>query len=204
MARTADELRDAVVEQRSALRSSCAAFDGGHRWEARRIATTLVNLFHTKGRTTALLEQAGILGGLRLLSTASPNPPGNLLTWSPLIMMQMGPMGASYAPVLDAPFIEKRHTPFQEWWDETVYEDGDYNLTRSILLRTLRDQDGGSHYDADVSDQAYKLLKRGAGWVAQTEDGEEHAIGDAELASTRQIAFEVEETLERTLGPNSH
>ena len=195
MPRTPEELKKAVSEQRSAIRASCKAFDGGDRWEARRIATAIINLVFDKARTQSLLTQLGVKATTSFLSTSEPSMPGNLLTWHPLIMFVIG-SGARYEPQLET-HSYSNFMPFDDWWNESVYEDGNLTLTRSVLLRTLRDQDGGSHYDPEISDKAYKLMKSGAGWGFMTPDGSEHPMEDAELATVRQIAYEVEITLDK-------
>ncbi|NNU66544.1 hypothetical protein G9X67_14800 [Rhizobium sp. WYCCWR 11152] len=196
MPRTIEDLRKAVSEQRRAIRASCTSFDSGEKWEARRLATAIINLFHDKGRTQSLLNQLGLKEDMLLLSTSQPNPPGNLIAWSPLLVMQWG-AGVHYQPLLGQMPSRARFIQFDEWWNESVYEDGELKLTRSVLLRTIRDQDGGSHYDPDLSDEAYKLMKGGAGWYFQGENGAEYPMEDAELTTARQIAYEVEMSLDR-------
>lgn len=197
MPRTPEELNQALEEQLQALRSSCRSYDDGQKWEAKRIATTLVTLFHSRGKTKALLEQMDLLNGLELITSAEPNPPGNLMTWTPLVFMRST---GECLPHLSDPIPGFKKIPFQQWWEESVYEDGNLKLSRSLLLRTLRDQEGGSHYDSEVSDDAYKLMKNGAGWYIRLADGTEHPFGDVELATARQIAYEAEQSLKDLMG----
>lgn len=189
MSRSQEELQKAFAEQVLALLSSCAAYDAGHEWEARRLATTIVNLVHDKGRTQSLLGQLGQKQQIKWFTTSSPNHPGNVLPWSPMVMIVGGLSG--YKPIMDAPLGRSEFIAFEDWWNETVYEDGPLKLSRSVLLRTLRDQDGGSHYDPEISDGAYKLMKGGAGWFMVAGDGTELPMSSAELATARQIAYEV-------------
>jgi hypothetical protein len=123
------------------------------------------------------------------------------MDWSPLTAIRAtvldGEMTSKHIPRLDSP-SETNLLKFEEWWNETVYENKRGKLTRATLLRTLRDQEGGAHFDSTVSDHAYIDLKARSNWrQIVSKDGVESAspIGQAELATARQIAYEVDYSL---------
>lgn len=200
MGRTESELKQELKNQRSAIRASCEGFDSGESWEAARIATAIINLLFDKRSAKSVLTQMGERATLSLLSTATPNPSGNALPWTPLvysrtIVSSTAPRASSiFKPILDAPFGGSQYLPFEEWWAEVIYEAKGEKLSRGDLLRTLRDQDGGSHYDNEITDPAYTSLKDGAGWIL-TVDGETREVSGAATASARQIAYELEQSL---------
>ena len=87
--------------------------------------------------------------------------------------------------------------PFQEWWDEVVIRDsGDNLFSRSDLVLTMADQDGGAHVDPDLN-EAYANLSRfnSQGWAVRS-GGSSYEPGNSLTAtSVRQIAHEVEQSL---------
>jgi hypothetical protein len=70
-------------------------------------------------------------------------------------------------------------------------------LTRGDVVRTLRDQEGGSHFDPTLTEPVYiKLVKNGsAGWLHINERAATLIDPGPHLATMRQIAWEMEQTL---------
>lgn len=210
MPRTVDELEIAARKQMSALQSSCAQFDIGCDWEAARIATSIFNLAYdnSKRRIHSILTQLDRKRSMDFYSTSVASPEENALPWAPLTYQSMtigtGPDGArvsdaTFMPLLDAPFAVPRAVSFDAWWAEPIYSWRNQHLSRQTLLATLRDQEGGSHFDAEVTDPMYLSLKSGAGMESSvsgvTEDGRAYetvtALAGGEAASARQIGFEM-------------
>jgi hypothetical protein len=55
-----------------------------------------------------------------------------------------------------------RLLPFEDWWNEVVLRHkDDRTLNRGQIIRVMRDQDGGAHYDASLSDPVYAAAVRG-------------------------------------------
>ena len=169
--RTSLEIEEAFREQRSFLRSSCKAYDEGVFAEARRMATAVHVLLHdSHGRTRSLLTQLGLKDELQFVSSAEP-----IKDRFPKLALA-GVMGlpgrrAEVLPWCARPEKppELRSLPFGEWWGETVFQESFYKgpgrrievgrtQTRMKLVRSLRDQDGGSHYDGSLNDGAYVSL----------------------------------------------
>lgn len=53
-----------------------------------------------------------------------------------------------------------RFLPFGEWWNEAIYlSKAGVPLTREDIVRAIRDQDGGGHFDATITNEAYAELR---------------------------------------------
>jgi hypothetical protein len=70
-------------------------------------------------------------------------------------------------------------------------------LTRKELVLTLRDQEGGGHFDEELRNPAYIAISTpDFGWKWITPDGEKPINPGAHLATMRQIAWEAEKSIE--------
>jgi hypothetical protein len=204
--RTRDELVEALAEQRGAIRASGASFDEGELWEAKRLAAAVYVLVHDgKGRTKSLLTQLGVRASLRFLSTAKPLDPKNLLTEHSLVSMRVEVREtgsrARYRPAFDLyeQLFAFNRLQFLSWWEEPVIRDNQRRvLSRKNIVFSLRDQEGGAHFDEELRDEVYKSLvkENSAGWVVQKGDVMQPVMPGPHLATMRQIAWELERTLE--------
>ena len=193
-----------LLEQQAALTASCDWFDAGHTWEAKRIATIIHVLVHDKGRTISLLTQVGLKSATRFLASGPPCNPKNMLSDTPLVGWEMGSDGAKCHPLCGLPnsaaLYPAKWLPFTKWWEEAVLKDrSGLMLSRRNLVFSLRDQDGGSHVDEKLTDQAYTSFAKqhGAGWWFQKAGSNPTAIGkDVHRYTMRQIAWEVMQTLQ--------
>lgn len=205
--RTRAEILEALNVQRRAIEISCKSYDEGNRWEALRLATSVHLMVHDRGKNDrALLTQLGVKAGMKFLASAPPTDPRNLLREVTLAGIKLNFGGgkessAEYVPLLDSGPERHRLLPFSKWWeDEQIFRDGEFSLTRRKLVFTLRSQEGGAHFDEVQQNPHYERLARetktapvviGAGRPATP-------IMKAELASMRQIAWELLESLART------
>ncbi len=204
--RDADELREAFEAQKSALTSSCKAYDEGEKWEALRLATTIYILVRDGGKKNrSILTQMGIRNSMEFAVPTSPAAdPRNLASYTPLVMLQLrlgeGGGGVNYVPRLNEFPSGHRMLRFDEWWDrELVYRSGgdQHRMTREKLVFALRNLDGGAHYDEEIRDPNYIEMTHGKSWVAHLPDGTVKPVRQLELASMRQIAWEILDSLER-------
>ena len=204
-AKSRAELKMELEEQLAALRLSCESFDAGRLWEAKRLAATVHILLHDGGRrTVSLLTQLGLRDRTRFLASGPPINERNLLAEMPLVIMKLATDGASYLPVLNDSPMPPRWLPFSRWWDEAVLRDQDRrSLSRKNLVFSLRDQDGGAHADATLSDEAYASISRrnGAGWMFAAPGQSPIDLNPGpHLATMRQIAWEVEQVFVPLVG----
>jgi hypothetical protein len=87
--------------------------------------------------------------------------------------------------------------PFDSWWSEIVFSDDSLKLSRKNLVRAIRDQDGGSHFDPILRDPSYITLKeRLPGGVMFAGEQPSNPLAGANLVSMRQISYELLTSLE--------
>lgn len=207
--RSQREIREALDNQRKALIASCKAYDEGEKWEAMRLATAIWTVVHDGGRNNvSILSQLGVRGSLRFVSSAFKYSPDNVLRETALLSTRVYSDGtAEYRPLLDAAPLGQQHLlQIGKWWDtEVIFRDGQFRLTRRKLVFTLRSQEGGSHFDAVISDPNYLRFAKEqltTLYVVSSRIPPKPILG-AELASMRQIAWELLETLETLNEPPS-
>ena len=197
--RSPDEVKNALREQIMMMRASAEGYDNGNRWEAKRLAVSAYTLLHDgTGRTKSILTQLGARAGMRFVSTAMDI--NGLIPANALVAMQSkAGQPFEYAPYLDiSNELEWTHRlQFQNWWDETIFQTvRGQTLSRKNLVFALRSQDNGGHFDAELPDNAYyPFATVNDERVTATFAGNSGPIPDAHLATMRQIAWEILETL---------
>ncbi len=197
--RSPAEIRDAFDIQIKALRASCSAYDDGDTWESIRLAVAVHTIVHDASNSKAsLLTHLGAKVGMQFLNSGRPINPKNQIDSTPLLLMHMGPQGSRYLPRLDnGPPGVARWVSFSTWWtDEPIYSSGlnQHLLSRKGLTFALRNKEGGGHFDPKVFDESYTKMQDGS-WHHNVQ-GEERTLKGAELASMRQVAWEVQKSLE--------
>lgn len=167
------------------------------------MATIVYTLVHDGGRNSrSLLGQIGYKG-IPFTSSCRGIDDRNLLADEPLTMMRMSSGGATHLPIkaefasLDGGY---RYLRFSKWWEEAIFKDmSKRRLTRKNLVTSLRSQEGGSHYDGNLSDDVYKGYKEGSqsGWMFSNGEGHSSFVAGGPLATMRQIAWEIADTFTR-------
>lgn len=188
------------TEQREMLESSCAGYDAGKTWEAKRIASCVHTFVHDFGRTVSLLSQLKLRGSLRFISSAIAWSETSPTAQMPLVAVRADASGCRYVPFLDDRPPERfDRISFSSWWEQPILRDVRRRvLTRKNLVFSLRDQDGGGHVDATLSDEGYASLSRqgGAAFQYQVGDNPPRNIDPGpHLASMRQIGWELLRTI---------
>ncbi|MDE1466367.1 hypothetical protein [Aurantiacibacter sp. D1-12] len=193
------EIDRAFEGQVRALQSSCRGFDEGEEWEAPRIASAIHILCHDAGRTTSLLTQKGVRNSIDFVTTVMPLNPNNLMVSHDLVGITMGGARNGYFAFLgDGPFL--RTVNFNRWWKQEKIAAGpqmSWSLTRKELIASVRNQDGGGHVDAQLSNDAYVKLSRTAHWIYEQDGQPPQNMMGLEHFSVRQIGWELEESLRR-------
>lgn len=167
------------------MRRSAELYDKGAPEEGERLAATVYILVHQGHQQTPLLETVGILNSLQLPDTRhqlgrtkgsdallcyeQSNPIDELPSetddnWREAAFLAGFLNTSTFRPRFEFPAAldpsynpnQWPQVPFKTWWEQTVYVDklGD-ELTRKWLTLSLRSQDGGSHVDQDLKNQAY-------------------------------------------------
>jgi hypothetical protein len=212
--RTDAELITYLGEQVQFLENSAAAFDGGFEGEAKRLATTIRTLLHDTSKSHSILSQLGVKDRMAFMNTAEPINPRNRASTLGLVIMKAG-VGGEYVAPLDKPgrAFPPTAVPFGIWWEGTVTNlvgDQAMRLSRRDYVLMVANQEGGAHVDPDLNEDYELLVKDNAfGWVYTVEDGAGSVIlekpfdRNPALASLRQIAFELMESLHDQLEPTA-
>lgn len=197
MKRTREETVDAMKRQISALRASGASFDNGNKWEAIRLAACTYVLVHDGGkRNRSILTQLGVRGQIRFISTGQLQP-NNLLSDTPLVHMRLQSHSAEYfAPLAEALQHRPIKMQFPQWWEDPIIKDQrGRTLSRKNLVHSLRDQEGGGHFDEHLTDETYIGIAKNnsVGWLITNETTAARPIDPGpHLATMRQLAWEIE------------
>jgi hypothetical protein len=199
--RTHEELDRALDIQRRAILASSSAYDAGDWWEALRLATAVFVVVHDGGkRNKSILSQLGIRGRLRFVASGFHYSPTNVLRETHLLSMRVyGDGTAEYRPLLGGAAWPHRVLQFTDWWEkDTIFRDGQFSLTRKSLTFSLRNQEGGAHFDESIRDPNYlRFAKEQLTTPYIVAHGlPPKPILGAELATMRQIAWELLKTLE--------
>ena len=207
--RTRHETVDALETQLLALRASCDSYDRGNKWEAMRLASSVYIMLHDGGkRNKSILTQLGIRDKIRYISSARPIDPRNLMSEHSLVGLHFvkdaAGARAEYIPMLEKSmlFVSLREEPLSRWFAEGIVRDASRRiLTRKNLIYSLRDQDGGSHFDEELTDDAYIGISRDNSMGMHVFDGakSEPVSPFPHLASMRQVAWEIDRTISPVL-----
>jgi len=204
IAQTQDELLGHLVEQIIFLTNSSKSFDDTFTCEAKRIATTIRVLLYDnptpKSNSISLLTQLD-KKNIGFYDTASDiNSDSPIPQWGLLVISLRS--GKYLAPLNNLPpdRLKKGKVRFDEWWDKIVLKDFAGNtFSRSKLIKTLADKEGGAHVDSKLDKDYVNLIKNNSmGITYVTHRGgitSERAMGNPVLHSVRQIAHEVIKTL---------
>lgn len=191
-------IREAVKleEQLRFINRSSEFFDNGIEEEAIRIATALRVIFHNRGSSKSLIHQLG-LEKIPMLSSSKGHR--DWQDYLGQIINFTSPNPISMIPLLGNKF---KKTTYELWWQkETVFRHQGDNYTRSKIVRSMANKDGGAHVDPKL-EQYYEVLCSGrfaAGIAGDFEFGGnpppfEQGVtiypSNAHLALLRQFAHE--------------
>jgi hypothetical protein len=199
--RSRDEVERALTIQCNAIRSSSAAYDAGEWWEALRLATAVYVVVHDAGKKErSILTQLGVRGRLRFATSGFQYSPTNVLRETHLLSTRVyGDGTAEYRPLLDGAGWPLRFVQFGEWWEkEIIFRDGKFRLTRKNLTFSLRNKEGGAHFDPSIQDPNYLRFAKEqltTPFVVARGLPPKPILG-AELASMRQVGWELLKTLD--------
>lgn len=197
------DLENHLKEQVAFLQRSAKAFDQGYLVEAKRIAVIVRLLVHDTTSSKSLLGLLN-LKKIRFLAT-SPEYDENtkdIGSFNGLALLEMNTAeGARFIPRCSIPVKSPQpHTwkEFDGWWHKTVIKDAkNQEFSRKKLVLALANKEGGAHVDPEL-DVDYAALSRdnSMGWYYEAAN-KKGPVEDIELASCRQIAHEILESLKR-------
>ena len=134
--------RQKFEEQLAFLKNSSKLFDEGSEYEAIRLAVSLRVLLHNTERSTSLVNQVK-LNDHRMLSSTRGH--GN---WKDFLAHEIAlssPTPVVLKPLLKNEFIP---VPMNVWWNgETVFQHDGNSYTRSKIILSAANKDGGAHVD---------------------------------------------------------
>ena len=215
--RSYSELLTKLRSQVGFLKRSAEAFDSGNQDEGERLALHARILLHDTGNSHSLLGQLRVKTSLGYTDTAihkdreTRDHGGGLhsqtVTKHAGLVAWKTTSGGSwtYTPILAPDGEERRNPPatFDQWWRKPFLKDtSDRPVTRSSVVLDVANKDGGAHV-AKAIPEAFRLLTSGASLSVQvgSEDGLSSGIPGIVMATMRQVAFELVDTLHRDL-PN--
>ena len=132
-------------------------YDRGNEILALSIATTIRVLVHDTSRSTSLLTHLHIKKA-EYLSTNCETPKEKVhlgLVRRINVGVNDGVGGeAKYWPLCDERYFpspkDRSFLGFDDWWNEQVFKNDSYSLSRGDLVLFVTNKDGGAHFDTEV------------------------------------------------------
>ncbi|GAA4417591.1 hypothetical protein GCM10023187_50150 [Nibrella viscosa] len=203
--RTVDDLKEQLKEQIHFLKASSHSFDSGYCREAKRLAVTLRILLHDTRNSKSVLDQLGYKGSIGFIDTCLDLEPDNLLTQCNLLAITSSNSFDGYVPLLGEGYLGVEHSkPFDAWWNKPVLKDSTgKEFTRKELVLYLAEQDGGAHVDPKLDEEFIKLSRENSMQWTIANGVDQIPINSPVLPAVRQIAYEVEKSLDIMQPPNN-
>lgn len=215
---------DHLVEQLSFLDDSCAAYDGGKKAEAKRLATTVRVLLHDTGTSTSLLTHLSVKEKIKwtdgivhefLKNLIEEQEKGNRGSMSLLTTVKLGAgFLEDYGLVQQVPVFEiqelgKRWTSFDYWWTTNRIVDEEFNpLSRKQIVLWMANTDGGAHIGKMAATYRSVSRESSMGVTLSKLAGKTKADDSPLPAAMRQIAeevrFSIREQLDHFLKIKNH
>lgn len=152
---SSDELIEHLQEQYRFLQSSARSYDIGFDGEAKRLATVIRILLHDTKNSRSLLSSLGIKKNLSYYDKFFGKDRSNIKAFVG-VGMEFTNEGLRYVANNSIP--ENRST-FDKWWNGIVIIQGGNIFTRSDVILSVANKDGGAHVDPSL-DSRYTELSR--------------------------------------------
>jgi hypothetical protein len=201
--RTDDELADVFGEWAEDFANAAIRYDAGDVSAAKQLSVSLRTLFDTHKRNA--LRALGVepetysyySTPLRASATPLVESAGGGM-WRPNQPPEQ--MFADYLPIFMMFRGEWDRLPFDKWWNEELRGAMGTPLSRRMFVRELADRDGGAHFDRAL-DPAYAEVRRQKDFKISTQISGVAVSPPKgrQFASIRQIAFEVQLTLDEAI-----
>ncbi|MFE4239829.1 hypothetical protein [Peribacillus butanolivorans] len=188
-----------LIEQIDFLQNSCERFDKGVVSEGKRIAVGIRTLVHDTKNSVSLLTHLDVKNKLYYFNTAIPETQFGL---TGVRTTTEGGGKTEYVAPLDKLSEKRKEQPlitFNNWWTEMkVISDGNNKFSRKDLIMNVANKDGGAHIDSKLNKSYTKLTRENSLNVFHQDNSNQlTSVKGVELASIRQIAFELIKTLSK-------
>ncbi|MCM6810363.1 hypothetical protein NE287_06225 [Pediococcus pentosaceus] len=208
-----DSLRDLIAD--------AERYDYGDFRAIKRSAATLRLLFYDTERQTSLISNLNDKDRIIMQSFNTKVKHDRSMSYGSVYVacFKTNKPDEFYNTFLFMP-DSKRTTTFEKWWNESLFfmkdSSHDTRLTRSKIITTIANQDGGAHFDKRI-DSLYKNLMNGnTGVSIEPGLGADYLLGydssvinhsvhfkDLALAYMREIVHESILSLQNYYGLNS-
>ncbi|WP_143462359.1 hypothetical protein [Levilactobacillus enshiensis] len=184
-----NQLLTQLFDQMDFITNSNALYDSGKLNEGKRIATAIRVLLHDTQKSKSLFRLLNLKGNFLFVSTSGMYSVRNLLPQFPLLGVEFDEHGASYVPKGDKLLNEAMLLSFEDWWNQIIFDDNNFKLSRRNIILDVANQDGGAHVDTELK-ESYGALgyQNSLGWTDQTG---RPTIGNPAYAALRQISNEL-------------
>lgn len=123
----------------------------------RDMANSIRQLLKSSRSTTSILDHVG-RGSIKFLDTSPTWQPKGLLAEDGFLAKDL--QGHYLAKLDSVPADDLRWVPLDEWWKRVIFSTPEgLKITRSDLVLTLTEQDGGTHTDAGIETEYYALTR---------------------------------------------
>jgi hypothetical protein len=140
-----------LKEQRDFLRSDLEQYEKGQAHFAYRMASTLRTIFHDTSKSTAILPALAQRHGASLSFKGHRDRD---LSNTPLYL---GFMTGNLRPPFDAPSRVDKN--FDDYWNETIYVEGNFRYTRKQLVLFAANKLGGAHVAPEIPENMLVLVQ---------------------------------------------
>lgn len=189
---TRDELLEQWDDQIGFIKRSCKDYDAGAHSEAKRIATSIRVLFHHTRNSYSLFNQLGYTNNFLFWSSACLYTPSNLLSSWSLLSLQMNGTEMLYIPLFKEIVSRTFFLELDDWWNEIIFDDKQFFLSRKDVVLAVSNKDGGAHVDPEFDESYACITKRNSlRHFIETNEGSVPPKNNPIYASIRQIACEV-------------
>ena len=190
-----------LTEVLERIEGHCKLFDEGRESAAKDMSVCLGSLFYDNSHQESLLKKLKVKEKIKLLSTNKKYTKRLHLGLVRKINVGVndGVGGeAKYWALCDERYFpmpedDNKSLTVKEWFDEKVFSSKEYNLTRSDIMRDMRNKDGGAHVnDPSVGYKKFKEKESGGSCLVGIRSGKARGYDNAPLMpSMRQMCYEV-------------
>lgn len=192
------ELESHLREQLGFLKTSAFLFDLGDLAEAKRIATSIRVLLHNTRNSHSLLDQLN-LKNISFLNTSLEYNSRNKKFFFGMCNVEIELNDDKVLIGRCAPFLGNipkgvncKKLLFSKWWNQVVIADSKNNaFSRMELILSLANKDGGAHVDPALPARYRALTRENSLGFSVGTNGVNTPIIGFELATVRQIAYEL-------------